>query len=301
MIILSPTSNKLKCQVLHGNEYFGFSTGFVVEQKHVSWTEEHFDSGISTLSRSVWLICFFGASPALVILAEELEQPGSDSPWVYGIPHLWRGEGQTSEIHSQTWQVRESSASREVLAATTNCSRADRFSVFLSAACVVTSGLLLNMETSCSLFVGFFKVDLKQMILRMLTPLALDSGFNFTWRPVLGFFSYFVSYCKVPLWTAWASVEESCYKSSSSPTNFICCLDMARQRLPTCHWIFSVCSKRRFLFLCVFLVTFSAWAVPAWVSGPSATSLQMGTFSRQSPTTNLFSKHWSMASGKACK
>lgn len=76
-------------------------------------------------------------------------------------------------------------------------------SLCLSAACVLVPGLLLNMETSCCLFVclfvGFLKVDLKQMILRMLTCLALDSGFNFTWRPMLGFFSYLVSYCKVPL------------------------------------------------------------------------------------------------------
>lgn len=77
--------------------------------------EEPFDSGILTLRRSVWLIYFFGASPALVIFAEELEQPGSDSPWLYGIPHLWRGEGPAAEIHSQTWQVRGSSASRALL------------------------------------------------------------------------------------------------------------------------------------------------------------------------------------------
>lgn len=96
-------------------EWERISTGFVVEQKHVSPTAEPFDSGILTPSRSVWLICFFGASPALVVSAEELEQPGSDSPWLHGIPHLWWGEGPASEIHSQTWQVRGNSASKALL------------------------------------------------------------------------------------------------------------------------------------------------------------------------------------------
>lgn len=155
-MILSPTSEKLKCQVLHGNECFGFCAGFVVGQKHVSPTVEPFDSGILTLSRSVWLICFSGASPAVVVFAAELEQPGSDSPWLHGIPHLWRGEGPAAEIHSQTWQVRGSSASSALLggfAATTDCRRPGRFSAFLSAGYVVIPGLLLNVETSCSLIV----------------------------------------------------------------------------------------------------------------------------------------------------
>lgn len=56
--------------------------------ENVSLTEEPFDSGILTLFRSVWLICFFVAAAAVVVFAEELEQPGSDSPWVHGIPHL---------------------------------------------------------------------------------------------------------------------------------------------------------------------------------------------------------------------
>lgn len=75
------------------------------------------------------------------------------------------------------------------------------FSVFLSGGYVVTSGLLFKCEKPpvLRLFVGLLKVNLEQMILRMLTSLALDSGFHFTWRPALGFFSHFVSYCKVPL------------------------------------------------------------------------------------------------------
>lgn len=94
--------------------------------------------------------------------------------------------------------------------------------VLISGGCyyVVNSALVLDMETSCSLLVGFvvcwgfFKVNLKKMILRMLTFLAQDSGFNFTWRPLLGCFSHFVSDCKFLLWSAWGSVKESWYKSS---------------------------------------------------------------------------------------
>lgn len=77
--------------------------------------------------------------------------------------------------------------------------------VFISGGCcyAVSSVLVLKMETSCSLlvllFVGFFKVNLKQVILMMLTFLALDSGFNFTWRPVLECFSHLVPDCKVLL------------------------------------------------------------------------------------------------------
>lgn len=110
----------------------------------------------------------------------------------------------------------------EALTDTTDCSRADRFSVFLSGGYVVTSGLLFKCEKPAAvhLFVGLLKVNLEQMILRMLTSLALDSGFHFTWRPVLGFFSHFVSYCKVPLWTAWDQLRKAGTNHQVIPTNF---------------------------------------------------------------------------------
>lgn len=41
----------------------------------------------------------------MVLFAQELEQPSSDSSWLYGVLNIWRGESKASEIHSQAWQV----------------------------------------------------------------------------------------------------------------------------------------------------------------------------------------------------
>lgn len=43
---------------------------------------------------------------ALVIPAAELEQLGSYSPGVHGLPHLRWGQSSASKVHSQAWQVR---------------------------------------------------------------------------------------------------------------------------------------------------------------------------------------------------
>lgn len=44
---------------------------------------------------------------ALVVPASKLEQLGSYSPRVHGLPHLRRGQSTTAEVHSQAWQVRK--------------------------------------------------------------------------------------------------------------------------------------------------------------------------------------------------
>lgn len=60
---------------------------------------------------------------------------------------------------------------------------------------------VLKMETLCSLifFFSFSEINLKQMIMSMPKFLAVDPVFNFTWRPLLGCFSHFVSDCRVVL------------------------------------------------------------------------------------------------------
>lgn len=179
---------------------------------------------------------------------------------------------------------------------------ADRSSVSLSAGSVGTSGQLLSMESSCSLFVcclfeSCFETNYFKAVNFSCSGFWVSFHLEASAWILSSFFIILQSSPLNCLGVSWGKLLQIIV----IPTNFNCCLDKARQRMPTCHLIFSVCSKLKFLLLCVFLVTFSDWAVPAWVSGPSATSLQMGTSSRQSPTTNLSSKHWLMASGKACK
>lgn len=36
---------------------------------------------------------------------KELEFPGSDTPWIHGLPHLWWSQGSTSQVQQQAWQV----------------------------------------------------------------------------------------------------------------------------------------------------------------------------------------------------
>lgn len=43
---------------------------------------------------------------ALVISAAELEQLGSYTSWVHGLPHLRWGQSSAAEVHPQAWQVR---------------------------------------------------------------------------------------------------------------------------------------------------------------------------------------------------
>lgn len=84
------------------------------------------------------------------------------------------------------------------------------------------------------------------------------------------------------------------------PTGFYL-LSWDRQR-PTWHLVLSACSSPNWSsFSFVFSVIFFDWVAPDLVSGPLDMSLQMGTFFRQSLTTNLFFKRWLTASGKACK
>lgn len=44
---------------------------------------------------------------ALVIPTAELEQLGSYSPGVHGLPHLRWGQSTAAEVHPQAWQVRQ--------------------------------------------------------------------------------------------------------------------------------------------------------------------------------------------------
>lgn len=49
-------------------------------------------------------VCVF---TALVFPAAELEQLGSYSSRVHGLPYLRRGQGKAAEVHPQAWQVRQ--------------------------------------------------------------------------------------------------------------------------------------------------------------------------------------------------
>lgn len=98
--------------------------------------------------------------------------------------------------------------------------RKDQVSISGGCYCTVSSVLILKMETLCSLFVGFvdfFKVNLKQMILTFLAP---DSGFNFTWMPVLGCFSHFVSDCKFSFDLPGGKLKKASINHQVIPTSF---------------------------------------------------------------------------------
>lgn len=126
----------------------------------------------------------------------------------------------------------------------------------------------------------------------------------------LGFISHgarclgaFLSWCQIAKFSfglPGGRVRKAGVNRPALPPGFWC-PKITRQRLPTWHRVVSARSRLNWNFSSVFSVTFSGWAAHDLVSGPLATSLQMGTSFRQSPTTNPFFKHWSMASGKACK
>lgn len=60
----------------------------------------------STRTSDESLVLFGFVCVALVVPAAQLEQLGSDSPWLHGLPHLRWGQSAATEVHPQAWQVR---------------------------------------------------------------------------------------------------------------------------------------------------------------------------------------------------
>lgn len=49
---------------------------------------------------------------AMVVSLKKLEQSGSHTPRLHGLPNLWWGQGPAAQVHPQAWQVRHRRALR---------------------------------------------------------------------------------------------------------------------------------------------------------------------------------------------